>query len=69
MAKKTTNVENINALSAEEISSRITEATLQYNKLRYSHAVTPLENPLSIRAERKNLAKLKTAQRRQQLGF
>jgi large subunit ribosomal protein L29 len=68
MAKTINKAENLNALSAEELSSRIAEASIRLNKLKFSHAITPIDNPLTIRAERRALAQLKTAVRSQQLG-
>jgi large subunit ribosomal protein L29 len=41
---------------------------LRLNKLKFSHAITPIDNPLTIRAERRTIAKLQTALRTQQLG-
>jgi large subunit ribosomal protein L29 len=68
MATKTNKAENLNALGAEELNSRIAEASLRLNKLKFNHAITPIENPLAIRAERRALAQMKTALRSQQLG-
>jgi large subunit ribosomal protein L29 len=68
MATKTK--KNINApLSAEELVGRISDEQLKLKKLQFSHAITPIENPLTIRATKKEIARLKTAQRRLQLGF
>jgi len=36
--------------------------------MKFSHAITPIENPMAIRTLRKELAKLKTALRSKQLG-
>jgi|LakMenEpi03Aug12_release.lakeMendotaPanAssembly.Ray.scaffolds.fasta_scaffold2998161_1 large subunit ribosomal protein L29 len=68
MATKSKKAENLNALSAEELKSRIADASLRLNKLKFSHAITPIDNPLTIRAERRTIAKLQTALRTQQLG-
>jgi large subunit ribosomal protein L29 len=35
----------------------------------FSHAITPIDNPMGIRILRREIARLKTAQRRKQLGF
>jgi large subunit ribosomal protein L29 len=34
---------------------------LRLKKLEFAHAISPLENPMSIRALRKDVARLKTA--------
>jgi large subunit ribosomal protein L29 len=65
MAAKNTKAENLTTLGADELKNRITEASLRLNKLKFSHAITPIENPLMIRMERKNIAKLQTALRTQ----
>jgi large subunit ribosomal protein L29 len=61
MAKKAKKTEDLKALSAAELNNRIAEATIKLNKLKFSHAITPIENPLAIRIERRNIAKLQTA--------
>jgi large subunit ribosomal protein L29 len=56
-------------LTPEELIVRIADVQLALKKLQFSHAITPIENPLTIRATKKEIARLKTAQRRIQLGF
>ena len=50
----------IKSLSAEELKERIAgeEETLQ--KLKFAHAISPIENPMKIRHARKLVARLKT---------
>ena len=38
-----------------------------YNKLTFAHAITPIENPMKIRAARKLIARLETEVRVKQL--
>jgi len=38
-------------------------------KLTFAHAISPLENPQSIRTLRRDISRLKTALRKKQLGF
>jgi len=47
-------------MSVEDLAARIQEEELRLKKLEFAHAITPLENPMSIRAVRKDLARLKT---------
>ncbi len=47
-------------LTTEEIRDRIAEERGLYAKLKMSHAVSPIENPLKIRATRKFIARLQT---------
>ena len=51
-----------------DLKSRIEEDELRIKKLKFAHAVSPLENPMSIRDVRKDLARLKTELRSKQSG-
>lgn len=58
---------DLNNLSGHDLESRIAEDELRLKKLRFSHAVSPLENPLDIRSLRREIARLKTERRARQL--
>ena len=47
-------------LNENDIKARITEDKLRLKKLEFAHAISPLENPLSIRSLRRDIARLKT---------
>ncbi len=47
-------------LTTEEVRDRILEEQENYRKMRMSHVVSPVENPLKIRATRRLVARLKT---------
>lgn len=57
----------LHTLSDQDIITRIAEEQLRLKKLKFSHAVTPVENPLTIRALRRDIARLKTEQRQRVL--
>ena len=59
---------SIQGLSAEDLTARITEDELRLKKLEFGHAISPLENPMSIRVLRRELARLKTELKKKQLG-
>jgi len=59
---------SIQGLSAEDLSARIKEDELRLKKLEFGHAISPLENPMSIRNLRRELARLKTELKKKQLG-
>jgi large subunit ribosomal protein L29 len=63
MAAKNKKAENLSTLGLDELNNRLSDATLRLNKLKFNHAITPIENPLMIRVERKNIARLQTAVR------
>lgn len=47
-------------LNENDLKARISEDKLRLKKLEFAHAISPLENPLSIRGLRKDIARLKT---------
>jgi large subunit ribosomal protein L29 len=57
----------IRELSTPELHERLEDETEQLVKMKLNHAVSPLENPMKIKAVRKNIAKLKTEIRRRQI--
>ena len=54
-------------MSEEDLRSRIEEDELRLKKLKFAHSVSPLENPMTIRDVRKDLARVKTELRKKQL--
>jgi len=54
--------------SVIDIKARISEDQLRLKKLEFAHAISPLENPMSIRGLRQDIARLKTELRKKQLG-
>ena len=61
MSKRIDFVKSVKEMSADDLKARIQEDEMRLKKLEFAHAITPLENPMSIRALRKDLARLKTA--------
>lgn len=47
-------------LTTEEIREKIEQERAMYSKLKMSHAVSPVENPMKIRASRRAIARLVT---------
>jgi large subunit ribosomal protein L29 len=68
MSKTVDFKKSIQNLSAEDLSARIGEDEMRLKKLEFAHALSPLENPMSIRILRKELARLKTELKKKQLG-
>lgn len=60
MLKKIDFVKSVREMSEPDLRARIQEDEMRLKKLEFAHAITPLENPMSIRALRKDLARLKT---------
>lgn len=61
MSKKVDFVTSLKDLNESDLKARIQEDELRLKKLEFAHAISPLENPMSIRALRKDVARLKTA--------
>ena len=60
MSKKIDFLKSLTGLSESDIKAKITEDELRLKKMQFAHAITPLENPMSIRALRKDIARLKS---------
>jgi len=68
MSNRNDFVNSLKSMSEQDLKSRIGEDELRIKKLKFAHAVSPLENPMSIRDVRKDLARTKTELRKKQLG-
>ena len=51
----------IETLSLEDLKDKLQEQQKQLKDLKMNHAVSPLENPLQIKAVRRTVARLLTA--------
>ena len=60
MSKTVDFQKSILGLSKEDLTARIKEDENRLKKLEFGHAITPLENPMSIRNLRREVARLKT---------
>jgi large subunit ribosomal protein L29 len=68
MSKKTDFLAGITEMTDEALKARVSDDEMRLKKLQFAHAVTPLENPMSIRALRKDLARLKTEMQKRKLS-
>jgi large subunit ribosomal protein L29 len=69
MGKTTDFLKSIKDLTVIDLAARISEDELRLKKLEFAHAISPLENPVSIRGLRRDIARLKTELRKKQLGL
>jgi large subunit ribosomal protein L29 len=60
MSKRIEFVNSLKDVNVKDLQARIQEDELRLKKLEFAHAISPLENPMSIRDLRKDLARLKT---------
>ena len=61
MSKRIDFINGLKDINANDLKARIQEDELRLKKLEFAHAISPLENPMSIRSLRKDVARLKTA--------
>ena len=69
MLKKVDFLNSLKGLNESDLKAKITEDELRMKKLSFAHAISPLENPQSIRSLRRDIARLKTALKKIQAGF
>ena len=68
MLKKIEFNKGLKDMSAADLNARIGEDEMRLKKLEFAHAISPLENPMSIRDLRKDVARLKTELRKKELA-
>ena len=68
MSKTVDFLKSIQGLSEQDLQARIKEDELRLKKLEFAHALSPLENPMSIRNLRREVARLKTVLKKKQVG-
>lgn len=59
--------EEIKALSLEELNDRMATEKENLQKLKFAHAISPIENPMRIRETKKLVARLATELRSKEL--
>ena len=60
--------EEIRELSADEVQARIKDLEEEQFRLKFRSATEPLEDPLRLRVIRRDIARLKTVLREQQIA-
>jgi large subunit ribosomal protein L29 len=68
MLKKVDFLNTLKGLSETDLKAKIAEDELRLKKLSFAHAISPLENPQSIRSLRRDIARLKTTLKQVQAG-
>ncbi len=51
---------NLKDFSEADLQARVSEDIVRLKKLEFAHAISPLENPMTIRNLRKDIARIKT---------
>lgn len=68
MSKKVDFLKSIQGLNEADLKARIQEDEMRLKKLKFAHSISPLENPVSIRGLRREISRLKTALKQQQVS-
>jgi large subunit ribosomal protein L29 len=68
MSKKIDFNKSLIECSVAELHARIKEDEMRLKKLTFAHAITPLENPMTIRDLRRDLARMKSALKKRELA-
>ena len=66
MSKKIDYLKSIQGLNESDLQARIKEDEVRLKKLQFAHSISPLENPVSIRGLRRDLARLKSELKKKQ---
>ena len=56
----------INNMTADELNSKLAELKQELFNLRFQHAVNQLENPMRLKAVKKDITRVKTVIRKQE---
>ena len=59
--------EEIKELSTADLQERLAQMEREYLQLKLNHAVSPLDNPAKITADRRMIARVKTELRQREL--
>jgi large subunit ribosomal protein L29 len=60
MSKKAEFVKSIHGMNEQDLRARLADDQQRLKKIEFAHAISPLENPMTIRGLRRDIARLKT---------
>jgi len=60
MSKKADFVKSLQGLSDSDLKARLEEDKQRLKKVEFAHAISPLENPMTIRGLRRDIARVQT---------
>ena len=60
MSKKADFVKSIHGMNEQDLTARLEEDKQRLKKLEFAHTISPLENPMTIRSLRRDIARLQT---------
>jgi large subunit ribosomal protein L29 len=68
MSKKIDFLKSLAGMNVQDLKARIAEDEQRMKKLQFAHGLSPLENPMSLRSLRREIARLKTELKKKELG-
>ena len=60
---------NLKDLSVTDLRAKNQEDELRLKKLEFAHAISPLENPMTIRGLRRDITRIKTELKKKEMGI
>ena len=51
---------DVKSLNDQDLKEKLSDESLRLKKMTFGHAITPIENPMSIRLLRRDIARIKT---------
>lgn len=60
--------EEIKEMSTQDLKDRLDQMKLEYAQLKVNHAISPIDNPSKITADRKMIARVMTELRQRELN-
>ena len=60
MSKKAEFLKSIHGMNEQDLKARLEEDKQRLKKLEFANAISPLENPMTIRSLRRDIARLQT---------
>lgn len=58
----------IKGLNTEELQAKLAAQVKDYDRMKLTHAISPLENPSLIKSVRRDIARMKTELRQRELN-
>jgi large subunit ribosomal protein L29 len=55
-------------MSVEDLKAELTQINVQYQKLRFDHTIKGLDNPLTLRNTKRDIARIQTEIRRREIA-
>ena len=61
-------INEITELADKDLREKLEQTEAALNQMKFNHQVTPLENPSTIKATRRDIARMKTVLRQRELN-